>query len=367
MKTIRLLPALVLLAYAGPLLAAEGAAGKFRSLHRDPRRSSAPWRRGSSSIAVSGTGPSILLVGVSHLGTPEYYATLQKRLDACSVVLFEGVGLGEALKQGPGSVDRDLGVQKQLANALGLKFQLDAIDYRGANFVNSDLDVEGVQSQIHDRADKERAAKTPEAKKPAAKESATKESWPKPPDEQVPAEKTDDAFQTLMQALQGTGKGAEMVKPLLALLGNSEESRDTMRLVLIEVLGRAGEMLEIAKSASPELKDLFDVILTERNEIVLRDLRAQLAKLPAGKNVAVFYGAAHLPELSQRIAADLHYAPAAEKWETAFTADPAKSAIQPAQLHLLIEMATAQLKAGGGSGLNQEIQIPGLTPPKAGK
>jgi len=55
------------------------------------------------------------------------------------------------------------------------------------------------------------------------------------------------------------------------------------------------------------------------------------------------------------------------KWETAFTADPAKSGIQPAQLHLMIEMATAQLKAGGGAGLNQEIQIPGLTSPKPAK
>jgi hypothetical protein len=356
MKTTRRLSAFVFLAFAARL-AAEAPPENFVRSTETPEKLSAVQTRIVEYRPANGTGPSILLVGASHLGTPEYYAALQKRLDACSVVLFEGVGLGDALKQGPGTLDRDAGIQKQLANALGLKFQLDAIDYRRANFVNSDLGVEGVQSEIHERADKAPAGKQPGGKKPAGKESAGEES----------SEKSDDMFQTLMEALQGTGKGAEMVQPLLALLGNSEQSRATMRLVLIEVLGRAGEMLEVAKNASPEMKDLFDVILTERNEIVLRDLRVQVGKLPAGKNVAVFYGAAHLPELAQRIAADLHYAPAAEKWETAFTADPAQSAIQPAQLHLIIEMATAQLKAGGGGGLNQEIQIPGLTAPKSGK
>jgi len=366
MKTTRFFSALVVLAFASRL-AAEAPPENFVRSNETPEKLSAVQTRIVEYRPASGAGPSILLVGVSHLGTPEYYATLQKRLDACSVVLFEGVGLGEALKQGPGALDRDLGIQKQLANALGLKFQLDAIDYRRANFINSDLGVEGVQSEIHERADRERGGKSSGANRPGAKPPTGRKPAENEVVEKGSAETSDDMFQTLMQALQGTGQGAEMVKPLLALLGSSDQSRETMRLVLIEVLGRASELLGIATSASPELKDLFDVILTQRNEIVLRDLRAQLAKLPAGKNVAVFYGAAHLPELAKHIADDLHYAPAAEKWETAFTADPAKSAIQPAQLHLMIEMATAQLKAGGGAGLNQEIQIPGLTSPKTGK
>lgn len=314
------------------LRAEEPAAENFVRSTETAEKLSAIQTRTVEFRPANGAGPSILLVGAAHLGTPEYYAALQKRLDACSVVLFEGVGLGEALKQGPGALDRDLGIQKQLANVLGLKFQLDAIDYRRPNFVNSDLAVEGVQTEIHERADKE------------------------------PGAKSDDMFKTLMEALQGTGKGAEMVKPLMALLGGSDQSRETTRLIFIEVLGRAGEFLELAKNASPEMRDLFDVILTERNEIVLRDLRTQLAKLQPGQNVAVFYGAAHLPEIARRLAADFHYAPAAEKWETAFTADPAKSGIPLAQLKLMIGMVSAQLKAGGADALRTEIPIPGLTP-----
>lgn len=334
LRAFRLVPLLAL----AVLRAEEPAPENFVRSTETPEKLSAIQTRTVEFRPASGAGPGILLVGAAHLGTPEYYAALQKRLDACSVVLFEGVGLGEALKQGPGALDRDLGIQKQLANVLGLKFQLDAIDYRRPQFINSDLAMEGVKSEIHERTDKE------------------------------PGAKSDDMFKTLMETLQGTGKGAEMVKPLLALLGGSDQTRETTRLIFIEVLGRAGEFLELAKTASPEMKDLFDVILTERNEIVLRDVRTQLARLQPGQNVAVFYGAAHLPEIAHRLAIDLHYAPAAEKWDTAFTADPAKSSIPLAQLKLMIAMVSAQLKAGGADALKTEIPIPGLTPaPKPAK
>lgn len=282
---------------------------------------------------ASGKGPAIVLVGAAHLGTEEYYQTLQKRLDAATVVLYEGVGLAEALKAGPGKSGHDLGIQKQLAETLGLKFQLDVIDYRRPNFKNSDLAVEGVQQEI-----KQRTKNEPEAE-------------------------PNQTFDTLMEALQGTGKTAEMLQPMLALLGGSEQTRETTRMLFIQVLGRAGEFLDMAKNASPELRDLLDVILTERNQIVLRDLKEQLGRLNTGDSVAVFYGAAHLPELAAAIQEKLGYTPGLEKWDTAFTADPAKAGMQPAQIKMMLDMMSQQLKAGGG-GL-----FPGAAAPRepAGK
>ena len=37
-------------------------------------------------VPVNGIGPVIWLIGVAHLGTPDYYGGLQKRLDAHRVV-----------------------------------------------------------------------------------------------------------------------------------------------------------------------------------------------------------------------------------------------------------------------------------------
>ena len=265
---------------------------------------------------VSGGGPAVWLIAVAHLGTPEYYRVIQKRLDAQTAVLFEGVGFDHATKHAPGAGTRDAGIQKQLSNALGLVFQLDAIDYRRPHFINSDLPVEGVEKEVRERAG---AVEAP-----------------------------NETSKLLLGAIQGTPETMDMLRPMLAFVSASPEMRETTRLLLIEVLSRAEEMVGFAKSISPEMKDLFEVLLTERNAIVLRDLRAQIAKHKAGESIAVFYGAAHMTELAKRLREELHYAPLDAQWETAFTADPAKSAIPPAQLKLILDMMRAQMKEGGG-------------------
>ena len=101
--------------------------------------------------------PVIWLVGVAHLGTPEYYGGLQKRLDAQTSVLFEGVGADQLTKGA--KLDTDSGLQSQLARALGLVFQLDAIDYQRPNFHNSDLSPERLNDAIARRATPKHAAK----------------------------------------------------------------------------------------------------------------------------------------------------------------------------------------------------------------
>ena len=115
--------------------------------------------------------------------------------------------------------------------------------------------------------------------------------------------------------------------------------------MLVEVLGRAGELIALAQSSSPAMKDLFEVILADRNAVVLADLRKQLAKRKAGESVAIFYGAAHMDDLAKRLRDELHYVSAKQEWETAFTADPAKAGINAGQIRLMLELAKMQLKA----------------------
>ena len=263
---------------------------------------------------AKGRGPSVWLVSVSHLGTPEYYAAIQKRLDAQSVVLFEGVGLDDQMRAGPGAATHEAGIQKQLSDALGLVFQLDAIDYRRKNFLNSDLPVAGVEKEVKERTDT--------------------------------GEAPNETYKMLIGAIQGTPETMDMLKPMMAFLTASPDMRETTRLLLIEVLSRADEMVGFAKSISPEMKDLFDVLLTERNAIVMRDLRAQIARHKAGETIAVFYGAAHMTDIAKRLREELHYKPATQQWDTAFTADPSKSALPPAQLKMMLDMVRAQMKQG---------------------
>ena len=260
-----------------------------------------------------GVGPSIWLVGVAHLGTKEYFQALQKRLDRATVVLYEGVGLKD-VKQGPGAVSGGEGVQVALANALGLSFQLDVIDYRRPHFINSDLHVPEMQAEVR-------------------KHSAEGDAPP-----------PDAMLDQLMEALSGTGMTGGALTQMIGLLGATPQMREMTKVMLVEVLSQAGEFLEMAKSLSPEMKDLFDVLLTERNAIVLRDLRTQLGRLRPGDSIAVFYGAAHMDEIAARLRAELGYAPAAAQWDTAFTASPEQSGINPAQIRMMLEMMRTQFQ-----------------------
>lgn len=86
------------------------------------------------------TDPLVRLVGVTHLGSAEYYQRLQALLDREPLVLFEGVGARD--KRFMSTREQGYSLQPALAKALGLRFQLAAIDYSHDRFVNSDLSEE---------------------------------------------------------------------------------------------------------------------------------------------------------------------------------------------------------------------------------
>ena len=216
---------------------------------------------------------------------------------------------------GPGQAAHEAGIQAGLAKALGLVFQLDAIDYRRPHFINSDIKADAIAGKVKEKS---------------AASGGTQ---------------SDKTLGTLMSALRGTGELGAMLNGLFATLGQSPDMQETTKALLVEVLGRSEELMGLAQGSSPAVKDLLDVILAERNAVVLADLRKQLAQRKTGESIAIFYGAAHMPELAQRLREELHYVPASQEWETAFTADPAKSGVNPAQIRLLLELAKTQLKA----------------------
>ena len=263
----------------------------------------------------SGNGPVIWLVGVTHLGSADYFKSIQQRLDRQSVVLYEGIGIKD-VKKGPGAVKDAGGIQSTLARALGLEFQLDAIDYRRPSFINSDLHVPELAREVRKRGADSGAA-------------------------------SDETFDQLVGALEGTGPIGGELTEIAGFLGASPQIREVAKGLLVEVLGQAGDLMDVAKNLSPEVRDLFDVILTQRNAVVIQDLRTQLGKLGPGQTVAIFYGAAHMDEIAQRLRDELHYVPANTEWDTAFAATSAESGINPAQVRMMLEMLRTQLRPGG--------------------
>jgi hypothetical protein len=182
--------------------------------------------------------------------------------------------------------------------------------------------------------------KSPNGKEPAPGACA--------PDGDAP--KVDNqTYKMLMDALHGEGEMAEAMSSMTALIGSTPEMRETTKLMLIEALGQAGELLDLAKAMSPEMKDLFEVLIEERNAEVLSQLDSQVKKLSREQSVAVFYGAAHMDEMARRLTDHLHYKPGTQLWDTAFTANGTKSIMQPAQIKMIMQMMRTQMQNPGAA------------------
>ena len=206
------------------------------------------------------------LVGAVHIADKKYFEALNARFKTYDAVLYELVGRPveerQELKPADGSEKLQwLGqLQETMRKTLEVESQLAVIDYKAKNFVHADMSVEGF----------------------FAKQTDKKES-----------------FMTLwMRAIQAQSAAADPEKPapglavLLAILMRKDSATELKRLI-----GREFDSVEqiIAGVESGG----GTAIIGERNRHALEVMQRQIA---AGRRkIAIFYGAAHLPDMEQRL------------------------------------------------------------------
>ncbi len=287
-----------------------------------------------------GAGPAVWLTAVSHLGDSNYYATLQRHLDAQAIVLFEGVKdesekrddiktrLGKAArraaekKSSPDAPAADpASLQSIMAESLGLVFQLEAIDYSGDHFRNSDLSVQQIQRLMS--GDRSAAPASPRGK--AARS---------------PRAEGSQEFDKLLQMMDGSSVMGGVLNLGLKIIGSSPKLQALTRLVMIETLGQLRGDITQMKGLPPEMKDLITILIQERNKAALADLKSLLRQKPAPASVSIFYGAGHMDDLERRLRQDYKYACREEQWFTAFavnTRQSGLSAIEQDMIHTLVK------------------------------
>lgn len=240
--------------------------------------------------------PDVWLVGVTHLGTSNYYARLQRFLDGQTLVLFEGIGATNgnfrALKK-PG-----FSLQPALARALGLRFQLTSVDYRRPNWINSDLSERDLERHL-------------------------------------PADGKTTSMDQLMAAFQGEGQFGGVARLGVALLGASPRLQSVARLMLIETLSNFTGDLPDGADFGIDTRELMRVLIEERNAVVVRDLTRALGRLRRPARIAIFYGAGHMPDLEMRLRRDLGLQPVEDQWLRAFSVNPARSGMSQAEVDLI--------------------------------
>lgn len=261
-----------------------------------------------------GTGSRIRLVGVIHIGDLDYYQTLQKEeLDTSDVVLFEGVkfeGLDEEelAKRTP-----DLGgLYGAMGQLLGTGFQKDGIDYKAKNFVHCDVTVkEG--DPLFQQVDPDQIRQASQMVQPLVMMKTMLSAG-------GDARRTEDALKhgmvTMMSLqMQGLDEKAAAEKAAEQLGGKRGES-DPLRK-------RAEEAMKELKKLGPVLpgmnEGMMQEILVKRNEYVLDRLGERLAADGDAKKqtIAVFYGAAHMPGMEERLL-EWGYRPVETRWYKAW-------------------------------------------------
>jgi hypothetical protein len=185
------------------------------------------------------------------------------------------------------------GLQKRMAEALGLAFQLDAIDTRRPNWRSSDMSVDEIQERV--------------------------------------AAAGGDAS-SLLSMLDGSSIMGRLAGMMMNLIGSSKSMANMVKLMMVEVLGSADRMFEGAGPGAGGraaggagggplgmMGPLMQVIVKDRNEVVLNDLRRVIEQEPDKRTIALFYGAGHMPDFEARLRREMGLVPVEEVWLPAIT------------------------------------------------
>lgn len=227
--------------------------------------------------AAARQGVQIDLVGAVHVGDKSYYDDLNKLFEKYDVVLYElvapeGTRIPKGGRKGPST--HPIGVmQEGMSAVLELSHQLNCVDYTPKNFVHADMSPDDFNKAMQDRG---------------------------------------ESFMQMFLRLMGTGiaqnaagaGGTDEAGLLMALF-----SKDRA-LKLKAILAEQFESLDgpLAALDGPG----GSAIITERNKRCFDVLDKQLA---AGKKkIAIFYGAAHLPDMERRLTTDYGFKRSGQQW-----------------------------------------------------
>lgn len=242
--------------------AAEGDGGAPRFMRLRESSSSDALQSAVATYADPKSLARVTLVGAVHVGDPEYFDALQKILDGHEVVLFEGVGGGADEKQLE-DVSFIFRLQVEMGKLLALEFQKDGIDYARPNFKNADMTWPEMQTALDER----------------------KQTL-------IPMQGLLKTISPLLEGLLASQR------VMMEKSGRQAESAADMKRVLARYLAQGPELFERVGIVQAGKRD--DVIISLRNEAAFRILDETLKG--GAKSVAIFYGAAHLPDMHRRLA-----------------------------------------------------------------
>lgn len=231
----------------------------------------------------NGHGVAVDLIGAVHIGEKAYYSALNQDFRGYDAVLYELIKPKGMTMPPPGQgVQSDNPItdfQRFLKNTLDLDFQLDDIDYTVPNFVHADMD---------------------------------KETF-----ERMQAERGETFEQIMIRQIVKAFTEPENDKQL----ANEPSADDLLKIFTRPDMERQVKVVVAKQLGDMDLSAMGldgpngSVLVTERNKAALGVLSETIA---AGKKkIAIFYGAAHLPDMTKRLES-MGFSPVSTRWNVAW-------------------------------------------------
>lgn len=233
-----------------------------------------------ASVAKKAPKITIDLIAAVHVGEKEYYQHLEREFDRYDVVLYELVG-GRDKAPAPAPVEPGMSavgmLQRGMKDFLQLHHQLDQINYSRTNFAHADMSLQDFKETMAKRGESFFAIFLKLMSKAMAEQNSS---------------------------TAGAVAGASDLEILMALFSPDRA------LVMKRLMAEQFDQIE---SAINEINGPDgSTILTERNKVAMRVLAREIA---AGrKRIAIFYGAAHMPDFETRLSNDLRMRRESERW-----------------------------------------------------
>ncbi len=196
------------------------------------------------------------------------------------------------------------GIQSQLARALRVSFQLDEMEMTNPRWINADIDINELQAQLDEMGE-------------------------------------DNAM--ILKLIEGESFQAKLIGFVLKFIERSPTMSSMMKLVMMDmlVLAETTEMLS-------QFEAIEQVILHGRNDIVIEYLKEALASNPDAKDIAIFYGAAHMPGIEEVILNELGYTFDSNTWTPAMRVNIKDTGLGDGQIEMMRGMIKNSLKEQAG-------------------
>ena len=218
------------------------------------------------------------LIGAVHVGDQSYYELLNRLFTQYDAVLYELVApAGTRVPKGgrPDAAGNPISMMQDMTRSvLGLASQLDHVDYTRPNLVHADLSAEDMLKAMQARGDNPLSFAL-----------------------NAMADIVRQANQQAQQ-LQEEGDDQPATMQDMFSLFTDATAGAKLKLMMAEQFDRMGGT-EMALGAT-----INEAIVRDRNAAAMKVLRQQVAD--GQKRLAIFYGAAHMPDFDRRLRDELN-------------------------------------------------------------